>query len=157
MAEIFAEHEPDEDVERPNSDWWYKRAGAVYFFGAGDPLVAVKIGVTTIKKEKDKVQEVDWHACIRHRHKQIQSSNHEAIKLLGIIRYSNGEKPARAAELRERALHKQFKNLQLFKPHTMGAEWFKPSTELLAHIERLRQETKQLDGYQSVIGTPINR
>jgi hypothetical protein len=39
----------------------------------------------------------------------------------------------------------------------MGAEWFKPSDELLAEIEKCRQESKQLDGYQSVIGTPIKR
>jgi hypothetical protein len=105
MTEIVTEHEPDEGDARPNSDWWYTRAGAVYFFGAGDPLVAIKIGVTTIRKDKEKVQEADWHACIRHRHKQIQSSNHEPIKLLGIIRFADGEKPTRDADLRERALH----------------------------------------------------
>lgn len=36
MIDIFSEHEPDEpdeDDDRPNSDWWYTRAGAVYFFG----------------------------------------------------------------------------------------------------------------------------
>jgi hypothetical protein len=151
---VVTEHEPDEDGDRPNSDWWYTRAGVVYFFAAGDPLVAIKIGVTTIRKDKDKVQEEDWHACIRHRHKQIQSSNHEPIKLLGIIRFAEGEKPARDAELRERALHEHFKGLQLFKPHTMGAEWFRPGATLLDYIEK---ETRQLKDYRTVIGAPINR
>jgi len=157
MTEIFTEHEPDEDNLSTTSDWWYTRAAAVYFFGAGDPPVAIKIGVTTIRKEKEQVQEKDWQACIRHRHKQIQSSNHEPIKLLGIIRFTDGEKPARAAEQRERALHAKFKTLQLFTPHTMGAEWFKAGPELLSYIEEVKSATKQLDGYQSVISRPINR
>jgi hypothetical protein len=147
----------DHDSARPTADWWYRRAGAVYFFGAGDPLVAIKIGVTTIPKGKDKVQEEDWRACIRHRQTQVQSSNHEQIKLLGIIRFLNGEKPARDAELRERALHKEFEHLQLFKPHTMGAEWFKPGAQLLQYIESIKKEAQQLEDYQSVIGLPINR
>jgi hypothetical protein len=154
MTDIMFEHEPGEEDDRPNSDWWYTRAGAVYFFGAGNPLVAIKIGVTTIRNDKNKIREEDWHACIRHRHKQIQSSNHEPIKLLGVIRFADGEKPARDAELRERSLHKQFGELQLFKPHTMGAEWFKPGTLLLDCIEK---ESMPLKDYRTVIAVPINR
>jgi T5orf172 domain len=158
MTDIAMGHDlDDDDPSRPNSDWWYRRAGAVYFFGAGDPMVAIKIGVTTIRKDREKVQEEDWNACIRHRHKQIQSSNHEPIKLLGIIRFGSGDRPARDAELRERALHKKFEKLQLFKPHTMGAEWFKAQSELLSYIEETKQETRQLENYQNVIAVPINR
>jgi hypothetical protein len=51
-------------ADRPNADWWYKRAALVYFFGAGDPPAAIKIGVTTIPKDRDKFEEVHWLACI---------------------------------------------------------------------------------------------
>jgi len=45
MTETFSEHEPDGGDALPTSDCWCTRAGAVYFPGAGDPLVAVEIGV----------------------------------------------------------------------------------------------------------------
>src|SRR5579863_1028874 len=63
-------------------------------------------------------------ACILQRHKQIQSSNHETVTLLGLIPFLDGELPARRAELCERKLHSHFAKLQRFKPYTCGAEWF---------------------------------
>jgi hypothetical protein len=143
-----------EESERPTSEWWYRRPGIVYFFGAGDPPAAIKIGVTTIPKEKNSLQEADWLACVRQRHKQIQSSNHETIKLLGVIRFIDGGQPARLAENRERQLHKQFADLQRFEPHTCGAEWFNPGTKLLAYI---REHAHELGDYPGVIGLPLNR
>lgn len=140
-------------ADRPNADWWYKRAAVVYFFGAGDPPTAIKIGVTTIPKERDRLEEAHWLACIRQRHKQIQSSNHETVKLLGVIRFFEGSWPALAAEKCERELHKKFAELQRFKAHTCGAEWFTPGKALWDFIK----ETETPPGYPGIIGVPINR
>jgi hypothetical protein len=147
---------PDEPLggERPTAEWWYKRPGVVYFFAAGDPPAAIKIGMTTVRTEKDQVQDADWCACILHRHKQIQSANHETIKLLGVIRFSDGEQPTRDAEKHERELHKRFAALQRFKPYTCGAEWFRPGNKLLDYIEA---NAEKLAEYPGVIGLPINR
>ena len=84
----------------------------------------------------------DWRACVRRPHEQIQTSNHETIELLGLIRFHDGEFPARDAELRERDLHKQFAALQLFKPGTRGKEWFKPGGVLIDYI-REKSETPE--------------
>jgi hypothetical protein len=140
--------------ERPNADWWYRRAALLYFFAAGEPAVAIKIGVTTIRKEKDKVEASDWVTCIRQRQGQIQSSNHETIRLLGTIRFSDGASPARDAEMLERELHKKFAELQRFHPHTRGAEWFTPGPPIWQYIN---ENTRRLSGYHGVIGLPINR
>jgi len=143
-----------EDNARPTADWWYRRPGLVYFFAAGNPPVAIKIGMTSVRIETDEVQDRDWLDCIRQRHKQIQSSNHETIRLLGVIRFSGGEQPTRRAEGRERELHKRFSGLQRFKPYTCRAEWFMPGAELLAYIEK---SAESLADYPGVIGLPINR
>jgi len=162
MTEIIPRSwELKEDSAGPTAKWWYRRPGVVYFFAAGNPPVAIKIGVTTIAKE-DELQEDDWRACIHQRHKQIQSSNHETIELLGFIRFRDGDLPARRAELHERALHKQFKELQLFKAHTMGAEWFKPGAKLWDYIQNKTSspyviETPESLKILAVIGLPINR
>jgi hypothetical protein len=132
--------------------WWYERQGVVYFFAAGRPAAAIKIGVTTVAKKDN------WEACIRQRHEQIQSCNHETIELLGLIRFdfAEGELPGRNAELLERALHKQFEELQLFKAHTRGAEWFRPGAELLGYIQKNAEAPESLK-IPRVIGLPINR
>jgi hypothetical protein len=88
-----------------------------------------------------------------HRHKQIQSSNHETIKLLGVIRFSDGAWPAREAEKCERELHKKFAELQRFRAHTCGAEWFTPGQALFDYIGG----TGTPPDYPGVIALPINR
>lgn len=153
MNQVLDSPEAMEESEKPTAEWWYRRPGIVYFFGGGDPPAAIKIGITTVPKEKNNLQEADWLTSIRQRHKQIQSSNHETIKLLGVIRFIEGEQPARAAENYERQLHKQFAGLQRFEPHTCGAEWFNPGDQLLAYI---RENAQVLAGYPKVIALRIN-
>jgi hypothetical protein len=114
-------------TERRSSPW-YQRPAVIYFFGAGDPPVAIKIGVTTSIPGKR-----DLKQSIRSRHKQIQSANHEAIRLLGIICFDKGEFPARDAENRERKLHLLFKKPR-FKDNTSGHEWFTSTKELEDYI-----------------------
>jgi hypothetical protein len=152
--ESASEIQDGEAGERPNADWWYRRAALLYFFAAGEPAVAIKIGVTTIRKEKQEVEAADWVACVRQRQQQIQSSNHETIRLLGIIKFADGESPARDAEKLEQELHKTFAELRRFRPHTRGAEWFTPDRSIWDYINK---NTKGLPGYHGVIGLPINR
>lgn len=138
-------------TERKSSEW-YRRPGAVYFFGAGGPPpVAIKIGMTTCIPDKR-----DLKQSIRLRHEQIQSANHEIIQLLGIICFDKGEFPAREAEQLEQKLHDDFKEGQRFERHTRGAEWFTYTTKLMEFI----QENSQPPGHfnvPSMIGRPINR
>jgi hypothetical protein len=129
---------PPTPTER-RSSLWYQRPAIVYFFGAGDPPVAIKIGMTTSIPGKR-----DLKQSVRFRHRQIQSANHETIRLLGIICFNEGKFPARDAEDREQELHKQFEKLQRFKDNTSGHEWFTPSKELLDCIQeyKLSEEFK---------------
>lgn len=103
------------------SSRWYSKAGAVYFIGAGLPLVAIKIGVT----QKDKVKK---------RLRAIQCDNHEPVKLLGVVLFDDGEKPLLRAERHEHALHTQFALHQRITGGSAGHEWFAAAPELLAYI-----------------------
>lgn len=66
--------------------------------------------------------------------RQVQTSNHELIELLGLILFNDGQYPTRAAEVLERELHIKFAQSQRFKSNTRGAEWFTPTPELLQYI-----------------------
>jgi hypothetical protein len=101
---------------------WSSSPSVIYFFAAGSPPSAVKIGVTT-------------RATLLDRMKITQTHNHEPIELLGVIRFDEGECPTRDAEDQERLLHLKFAHLLRFKPGTRGAEWFSVSPELLQLIE----------------------
>jgi hypothetical protein len=72
--------------------------------------------------------------AIQRRFKQIQSSNHERLELLGVIRFQEGERPTLLAEKRERELHIQFESSLRFKMHSLAAEWFNSSDELLSFV-----------------------
>ena len=100
---------------------WWSAPGVIYFLAAGKPAAAIRIGVTT-------------RATLLDRMKKTQAHNHEAVELLGVIRFNDGEFPTRDAEDQTRLLHAQFADLCRFKPHTRGAEWFTSSPELLALI-----------------------
>jgi len=113
------------------SDPWYAKPGMVYFIGAGNPPVAVKIGVT-------------HRSGIRSRLRGLQSSNHEPIKLMGVILFEEGQRPMRAAEEREQELHRQFAYLQRFERGWVGSEWFTCSDELLSFIEHNSVPPEQL-------------
>ena len=103
---------------------WYSKPGVVYFIAAGSPPVAIKIGVTQ-------------RAKLPQRLRQIQSSNHEPISLLGIIIFDGEAKPLLHAERRERDLHRQFAKYQRIADGKVGHEWFSAGPELLAYIARL--------------------
>jgi hypothetical protein len=135
---------PKETTSSAILEAWWRCPGVVYFFGAGKPPVAIKIGVSAVTGGT-------LQTCIRRRHAQIQSSNHETIELLGVVRFAESERPMRLAEVLERELHVRFAALQRFKAHTRGAEWFTPGNELLDYI-RQNTETPESLALQRVIG-----
>jgi hypothetical protein len=125
------------DAAAPSTVAWWGRHGIIYFIAAGDPPVAVKIGMTTINGSLRKT--------VVRRGSQIQSSNHELLYLLGVIRFTEGAHPSRDAEVRERELHNEFHRLRRFRADTRGGEWFRPSRELLARIEQIATKPEALE------------
>src|SRR5690348_3526881 len=103
------------------TDPWYFKPGYVYFLGAGDPLKAIKIGVTLAS---------GFRARLRHH----QSSNHEPLRVLGIIEFTSEGKNMRLAEELERALHQRFAWHQRFQASWVGSEWFNPHKEICDYI-----------------------
>jgi hypothetical protein len=140
---------PKETTNSESMAAWWRCQAIVYFFAAGHPPTAIKIGVTAVTKGS-------LQQAVQRRFREIQSSNHETIELLGVIRFSEGEFPAKLAETRERELHIKFASLQRFKQHTRGAEWFTPGAELLDYI-REHTETPEVLSIPRVIGLQINR
>lgn len=124
---------PPKPVESsaPSIVAWWQNQGVIYFIAAGDPPVAVKIGMAAITGKRT------LRETIVRRLSQIQSSNHELIRLLGVIHFATGEYPTRDAEARERELHNEFEHLCRFKSYMRGAEWFTPSPDLLERIEQI--------------------
>lgn len=110
----------------------------VYFIAAGTPPVAIKIGMAAQTGENT------LRDTIKRRLSAIQTSNHEAIMLLGVIYFESGDYPTRDAETRERELHLEFAHLQRFKEGTKGAEWFTATPELLARIQELATRPAEL-------------
>jgi len=104
------------------TDPWYSKPGFVYFIGAGDPLKAIKIGVTLATGFANR---------LRHH----QSSNHEPLRVLGIIDFTKPGMSMRAAEELERSLHKRFAAHQRFQASWVGSEWFNPHEEIVAYIQ----------------------
>lgn len=127
-----------------------RRPGVVYFFAAGDPVRAIKIGMTTIESKRDLKKSIGF------RHRQIQSANPDIIRLLGIIRFDAGEFPARDAYRREQDLHVRFKKLQRFKDNMPGHEWFTPSKELEDYISQNCGPLPKELGIPLVVSSPIN-
>ena len=108
-------------AEQSAQEAWERSPGFVYFIGAGEPPVAVKIGIST-------------EATLRTRIKRIQGSNHEKIELLGVIPFRDPEYPMICAESRERELHRKFEKNQRRKKGAAGHEWFDAEKELIAYI-----------------------
>jgi hypothetical protein len=104
---------------------WQRLPGFVYFIRASN---AIKIGVAAVPNGRTMGQ------AITKRFKQIQSANHECLELLGAITFQDGERPTLLAETRERELHARFESSLRFKTHTIAAEWFNSSDELLAFV-----------------------
>ena len=102
--------------------FWERQPGFVYFISAGNPAVAVKIGISTAE-------------TMRKRLKSHQSSNHEPLYILGLISFSNEEKPMAAANALERQLHEQFSSARRFVLGP-GNEWFNPTADILEYINQ---------------------
>jgi hypothetical protein len=141
---------PKQSTESATQAAWWASPGIVYFFGAGSPPMAIKIGVAALTNG------ASIEKAVLRRFKQIQTSNHETVELLGIILFNEGKYPTRDAEVLERELHIKFRSSQRFKPHTCGAEWFSPSGELLAYIQHNSQSPEEM-GLIKVVSSPINR
>jgi hypothetical protein len=118
-----------ETMAKGSMEDWPRRPGVVYFFAAGDPPRAIKIGMTTVEGKRDLKKSIGF------RHRQIQSANPDVIRLLGIICFNAGEFPALDAQRREQELHVRFKKLQRFKDNTPGHEWFTATKELQDYID----------------------
>jgi len=103
------------------SDPWYSKPGYVYFIGAGNPLVAIKIGVTIA-------------TGFTSRLRNHQSSNHEPLRVLGVIDFTKPGLNMREADKLEQSLHKRFAVHQRFQAFWVGCEWFNPHEEILAYI-----------------------
>lgn len=127
------------EASSPSTVAWWRNPGVIYFVAAGDPPVAVKIGMAAITGKRS------LHDTVVRRLSQIQSSNHELIRLLGVIHFTQGEHPTRDADARERELHNEFKHLCRFKAYSRGAEWFSPSPDLLSRIEQIATPPEALD------------
>ena len=100
---------------------WERSPGYVYFIAAGDPPVAIKIGITKKDKLKDRIRE-------------HQGSNHESLKLLGVVPFLDSKRPMKDAESHEKELHDKFEKFQRRKG--AGYEWFTADSELLEYIEK---------------------
>ena len=118
-------------TKNAEQDTWERSPGYVYFIAAGDPPVAVKIGVTKASRLKDRVRE-------------HQGSNHEPLRLLGAIHFWDSERPTADAQAHEQELHRRFANLQRFEAGWAGSEWFTATRGLLAFIESRGQVTGRI-------------
>lgn len=111
-------------MRQPYSHEYYSKPGVVYFITAGDPPVAVKIGVATDERLDQRIRE-------------IQGLNHERVAVRGVFHFPKGpqdDKPMVRAEKRERELHQQFSSLRRAPAWHPGHEWFTAGPELLQFI-----------------------
>ncbi len=118
-------------------DAWERSPGYVYFMAAGNPCVAIKIGITKTSQ-------------LRQRLGSIQGSNHEPLTLLGVIPFAEGERPMKDAEQKERELHSLFAHLQRFETGWVGSEWFTPAPDLRSFIAEHAAAPKTLGLVESV-------
>lgn len=104
-------------TEQTAQQAWEQSPGFVYFIAAGDPADAIKIGIST-------------EATLKSRIRRIQGSNHEKLKVLGLIRFPT----MKEAETREQKLHEDFEQFQRHPKGTAGQEWFNPIQEIFDYI-----------------------
>jgi hypothetical protein len=123
-------------VSESTLEWW-RSPGVVYFIAAGSPPIAIKVGMAA------QTQNQNLKSTIIRRLSQIQSSNHEMVKLLGVVYFSEGKYPTRNAEILERELHMEFVHLQRFKKYSRGAEWFTAAPELMDRIRSIASPPEQ--------------
>lgn len=113
---------------------WENSSGYVYFIAAGEPAIAIKIGISTVNDFK-------------RRFSTIQGGNHEQLFLLGVMPCANMSE----AMKREQRLHGKYADLQLAEKGWVGSAWFRPSEELLASIasETVKPEDTVKNGNSS--------
>jgi hypothetical protein len=129
--------ETAKNPDQPANAGLVQITGPCLFFKAGS---SIKIGVAAASKDKT------LKDALKRRMKQVQSANHEPIELLGAILFpeSSGEMPTFLAETRERELHNRFASSLRFKQHTVGAEWFTSTDDLLGYINENAQTPEAL-------------
>ena len=118
-------------------DAWERSPGYVYFMAAGNPCVAIKIGITK-------------QSTLRQRLGSLQGSNHEPLTLLGVIPFAEGKHPMKDAQRRERELHGLFAHLQRFEKGWVGSEWFTPAPDLRSFIAENAAAPKTLGLVESI-------
>ena len=109
------------DEKLTEQENWERSPGYVYFIAAGDPPLAIKIGITKKDKLKDRIRE-------------LQSSNHEFLRFLGVVPFLDSKRPMKDAQAHEKELHKKFKEFR--RREGAGSEWFTADTEILDYIEK---------------------
>ena len=134
------------EEKNPDQDKWERSPGYVYFIAAGDPMVAIKIGVTI-------------QAGMKTRLRAHQTSNHEPLKILAVIPCEGMERPMLEAEKKEKELHTKFVHLQRFESGWVGSEWFTVSDELLKEISEIGTKPSDLGIEDSIakIAPGINK
>ncbi len=118
-------------------DAWERSPGYVYFMAAGNPCVAIKIGITKTSQ-------------LRQRLGSIQGSNHEPLTLLGVIPFAEGKHPMKDAQRKERELHGLFAHLQRFEKGWVGSEWFTPAPDLRSFITEHAEAPETLGLVESI-------
>jgi hypothetical protein len=76
---------PKDTTESAHTEAWWKCPGILYFLGVGEPRTAIKIGMLA-QTGKNTLRE-----AVLRRFSQIQSSNHEAVELLGLDQWRKAQ------------------------------------------------------------------
>lgn len=135
----------------PSTRAWWSCPGILYFLAVGpEPDVAIKIGVAA------QTGASTLRTSLKRRLDQIQSSNHEAIQVLGLIYFEKEEYeyPMWEADAMERQLHNEFQHLARFSRDTRGSEWFTSAPILLTKIKAISKPPEAF-GLPRSFCTPI--
>ena len=127
----------DSSEKSAEQDKWERTPGYVYFILAGEPPVAVKIGVTV------------KHG-LKNRLRSHQSSNHEPLRIFRLVEFEGMERPMLEAEELEKKLHMEHSDLQRFEPGWAGHEWFTVNPALLKDLSNYGVEPEQLGEPKSI-------
>jgi hypothetical protein len=125
-------------VKSADQDKWERSPGYVYFIAAGDPPMAVKIGITI-------------QSGLKQRLRAHQSLNHEPLHILKLIPFDSQERPMVAAQELESELHTKYLKFQRFQSGWAGSEWFTASSELLDDISRIGVIPADLGEQDSIV------
>jgi hypothetical protein len=140
---------PFHEASDSTREWW-SCPGLLYFLGVGKPTVAVKIGMIAITPK------TDLRSAMARRLASIQSSNHELVRVLGVVVRKDGPHPTKDTEDHERELHLEFEHLARFSAGSRGAEWFDAAPELLERIRALAQPPSDV-GIPETVGRLVTR